>query len=52
MDNRKLSIYEVLKKLVVKELVGESLRLTFRIDGKPAYHYLSKSGVTAVHNRR
>lgn len=48
MGIRKPSVYEVLEQLVSKELVTKVYKSSFRIDRKPAYYYLNKSGVTAV----
>lgn len=45
---RRVSVYEVLEQLVSKELVTKVYDPKFRIDRKPAYYYLNKSGVTAV----
>ena len=45
---RRVSAYEVLEKLVSKGLVTKVYRNEYRILGKPAYYYLSKSGVTTV----
>ena len=48
MGIRRISVYEVLEQLVSKELVTKVYEPKFRIDRKPAYYYLNKSGVTAV----
>lgn len=48
MGIRRVSVYEVLEQLVSKELVAKVYEPKFRIDRKPAYYYLNKSGVTAV----
>lgn len=48
MGIHRVSVYEVLEQLVSKELVAKVYEPKFRIDRKPAYHYLNKSGVTAV----
>jgi len=48
MGIRRVSVYEVLEQLVSKELVTKVYEPKFRIDRKPAYYYLNKSGVTAV----
>lgn len=45
---RRVSVYEVLEQLVSKELVTKVYEPKFRIDRRPAYYYLNKSGVTAV----
>ena len=48
MGIRRASVYEVLEQLVGKELVTKVYKPEFRIDRKPAYYYLNKTGVTAV----
>lgn len=48
MGIHRVSVYEVLEQLVSKELVAKVYEPKFRIDRKPAYYYLNKSGVTAV----
>ena len=45
---RKEGAYQRLEKLVQKELVIRVYDSRWRIDRKPAYYYLSKTGVTAV----
>jgi hypothetical protein len=41
-------VYQALESLVDKKLVSKVYEDNFRIDRKPAYYYLNKSGVTAV----
>lgn len=48
MGIRRASVYEVLEQLVDKGLVAKVYKPEFRIDRKPAYYYLHKTGVTAV----
>jgi DNA-binding MarR family transcriptional regulator len=48
MGIRRVSVYEVLEQLVSKDLVTKVYESKFRIDRRPAYYYLNKSGVTAV----
>jgi len=48
MGIHRVSVYEVLEQLVSKKLVAKVYEPKFRIDRKPAYYYLNKSGVTAV----
>ncbi|MEO5948904.1 MAG: MarR family winged helix-turn-helix transcriptional regulator [Candidatus Saccharimonas sp.] len=48
MGISRVSVYGVLEKLVVKKLVTKIYNNEFRIDRKPAYYYLNKTGVTAV----
>lgn len=48
MGIHRVSVYEVLEQLVSKELVVKVYEPKFRIDRKPAYYYLNKSGVTTV----
>lgn len=48
MDIRRVSAYQVLEYLVAKDLVTKVYNNKFRIDRKPAYYYLNKSGVTTV----
>ncbi len=48
MGIRRVSGYEVLENLVAKGLVTKVYENDYRIRGKPAYYYLSKSGVTTV----
>lgn len=48
MDIHRVSVYEVLEALVKKELVSKVYKEEFRIDRKPAYYYLNKTGVTTV----
>jgi len=48
MGIRRVSSYEVLEKLVAKELVTKVYKNEYRIHGKPAYYYLNKTGVTTV----
>lgn len=48
MGIRRESVYGVLEQLVSKDLVTKVYDPTFRIDRKPAYYYLNKTGVTAV----
>jgi Fe2+ or Zn2+ uptake regulation protein len=48
MGIRRASVYEVLEQLVTKGLVAKVYKPEFRIDRKPAYYYLNKTGVTAV----
>lgn len=40
--------YQALESLVEKELVEKVYKEDYRIDRKPAYYYLNKSGVTTV----
>lgn len=40
--------YQVLESLVAKKLVEKVYQDDYRIDRKPAYYYLNKSGVTTV----
>ena len=48
MGIRRESVYQVLEYLVRKDLVTKIYSNEFRIDRKPAYYYLNKSGVTMV----
>ena len=48
MGIRRVSVYEVLEKLVGKGLVTKVYKNEYRIHGKPAYYYLNKTGVTTV----
>jgi predicted transcriptional regulator len=48
MNINRRSVYEALEKLTNTELVIKVYSDDFRIDRKPAYYYLSKSGVTTV----
>ena len=48
MGIRKPSAYEVLEQLLAKELVVKVYNSSFRIDRRPAYYYLNKTGVTTV----
>ncbi len=48
MGIRKPSVYEVLEQLVGKDLLTKVYKSSFRIDRKPAYYYLNKSGVTVT----
>lgn len=48
MGIRRVSVYEVLEKLVSKGLVTKVYKNEYRIHGKPAYYYLNKTGVTTV----
>ena len=48
MGIRREGVYQVLEQLVSKKLVAKVYEPKFRIDRKPAYYYLNKSGVTAV----
>lgn len=48
MGIRRVSVYEVLEKLVSKDLVTKVYKNEYRIHGKPAYYYLNKTGVTTV----
>jgi predicted transcriptional regulator len=48
MGIHRVSVYEVLEKLVGKGLVTKVYKNEYRIHGKPAYYYLNKSGVTTV----
>lgn len=48
MGIRRESVYEVLEYLVKQKLVAKVYKREWRIDRKPAYYYLSKSGVTTV----
>lgn len=45
---RRESVYQVLEYLVGKGLVTKVYKNEFRIDRKPAYYYLNKTGVTTV----
>jgi DNA-binding MarR family transcriptional regulator len=42
------STYEILERLVANDFVVKIYEKSFRIDRKPAYYYLSKSGVSTV----
>jgi len=48
MGIRRVSVYEVLEKLVSKGLVTKVYKNEYRIHGKPAYYYLNKTGATTV----
>lgn len=48
MGIRRASVYEVLEYLVKQELVTKVYKSEWRIDRRPAYYYLTKSGVTTV----
>lgn len=48
MGIRRVSAYQVLEYLVNKGLVTKVYKDEFRIDRKPAYYYLSKTGATTV----
>lgn len=48
MGIRRVSVYEVLEKLVGRGLVTKVYKNEYRIRGKSAYYYLSKTGVTTV----
>ena len=48
MGIRREGVYQVLEQLVSKGLVTKVYKAEYRIDRKPAYYYLNKSGVTAV----
>ena len=48
MGIHRVSVYEVLEQLVRKGLVAKVYEPKFRIDRKPAYYYLNKTGVTTV----
>lgn len=41
-------VYQALESLVEKKIIGKVYEKEFRIDRKPAYYYLNKSGVTVV----
>lgn len=45
---RREGVYQVLEQLVGKNLVAKVYDAKYRIDRKPAYYYLNKSGVTTV----
>ncbi len=44
------AMHYMLEALVSKDLVRKSYSKSYRIDRKPAYYYLAKSGVTVVRN--
>ena len=46
MGIRREGVYQVLEQLVSKGLVTKVYKEQWRIDRKPAYYYLNKSGVT------
>ena len=48
MGIRREGVYQVLEQLVSKGLVTKVYKEEWRIDRKPAYYYLNKSGVTAT----
>jgi predicted ArsR family transcriptional regulator len=48
MGIRREGVYQVLEQLVSKKLVAKVYKTEYRIDRKPAYYYLNKSGVTTV----
>ena len=48
MGIRREGVYQVLEQLVSKGLVTKVYEEEWRIDRKPAYYYLNKSGVTAT----
>jgi predicted transcriptional regulator len=48
MNINRRSVYESLEKLTPTKLIIKVYSDDFRIDRKPAYYYLSKSGVTTV----
>jgi Fe2+ or Zn2+ uptake regulation protein len=48
MSIRRASVYEVLEYLVKQELITKVYKSEWRIDRRPAYYYLTKSGVTTV----
>ena len=48
MGIRREGVYQVLEQLVAKKLVTKVYEAKYRIDRKPAYYYLNKTGVTAV----
>lgn len=50
MGIRREGVYQVLEQLVDKGFVTKVYEKEYRIERKPAYYYLSTSGVTAVRN--
>ncbi|NCU31155.1 hypothetical protein EOM57_05125 [Candidatus Saccharibacteria bacterium] len=48
MGIRREGVYQVLEQLVSKGLVTKVYKEQWRIDRKPAYYYLNKSGVTVT----
>ncbi len=48
MNIRRVSVYQVLEYLVGKDLVTKVYKDEFRIDRKPAYYFLNKTGTTTV----
>lgn len=48
LEIHRYSVYEVLEKLVEKKLLIKVHKNSWRIDRRPAYYYLSKTGVTNV----
>jgi sugar-specific transcriptional regulator TrmB len=48
MGIRREGVYQVLEQLVSKDLVVKVYKEQWRIDRRPAYYYLNKTGVTAV----
>ncbi|OYW85663.1 hypothetical protein B7Z17_01890 [Candidatus Saccharibacteria bacterium 32-49-10] len=48
MGIRREGVYQVLEQLVSKGLVTKVYKEEWRIDRKPAYYYLNKSGVTVT----
>lgn len=48
IDISRVNVYKVLENLVSKNLVTKVYKNEYRIQGKPAYYYLSKTGVTTV----
>src|SRR5574344_952864 len=48
MSIRREGVYQVLEQLVSKGLVTKVYKEEWRIDRKPAYYYLNKSGVTVT----
>ncbi len=48
LNIHRVSLYEVLEHLVRQDLVVKVYEESWRIDRRPAYYYLSKSGVSAV----
>ncbi len=48
MGIRREGVYQVLEQLVSKGVVTKVYKEEWRIDRKPAYYYLNKSGVTVV----
>lgn len=48
MKVQRPSAYEVLEQLVQKELLTKVYKSEYRIDRRPAFYYLNKTGVTSV----